>query len=163
MTLPEQRKPQLMKFCKVLIMLLVVCLPALFLLNLHLATPDEELPLLEEQLPAFQVLSPLVKNNVNLGSPQFVFLKQGAKPQTYVAGREERRLAASFLAEIVREGKGEVVARGPWHQVWPRQGLEILDGRPGLRFYYGRTGDHRALRDLVPPTALLTISVHRPA
>jgi hypothetical protein len=144
MTLPEQRKLQLMKFCKVLIMLLVVCLPALFLLNLHLATPDEELPLLEEQLPAFQVLSPLIRNNEDLGNPRFVFLMQGAKPQTYVACQEEWRLAASFLAKIVREGKGEVVARGPWHQVWPRQGLEILAGRPGLRFYYGRTGDHEA-------------------
>ncbi|MBS3902011.1 MAG: PD40 domain-containing protein [Dethiobacter sp.] len=144
MTLSEQSKPQLMKFCKVLIMLLVVCLPALFLLDFHLATPDEELPLLEEQLPAFQVLSPLIKNNVDLGSPQFVFLMQGAKPLTYVASQEERRLAASLLAKIVREGKGEVVARGPWHQVWPRQGLEILAGCPGLRFYYGRTGDHEA-------------------
>ncbi|MCL5982540.1 MAG: hypothetical protein M1571_08555 [Firmicutes bacterium] len=36
------------------------------------------------------------------------------------------------------------MARGPWHQVWPRQGLETLAGRPGLRFYYGRTGDQEA-------------------
>ncbi len=144
MTLPEQRKPQLMKLCKVLIMLLLVCLPVLFLLYLEFETPDVELPLLEQQLPAFHVLLPLIKNDVDLGSPRHVFLMQGAKPQTYVACQEERRKAASLLAKIVRQGKGEVVARGPWHQVWPRQGMEILAGRPGLRFYYGRTGDHEA-------------------
>ena len=47
-------------------------------LNLHFATPDEELPLLEKQLPAFHVLLPLIRNSVNLSSPQFVCLMQGA-------------------------------------------------------------------------------------
>ncbi|MCL5982541.1 MAG: hypothetical protein M1571_08560 [Firmicutes bacterium] len=52
--------------------------------------------MLEQQLPALHVLLPLIKNDVDLGSPQFVYLMQGAKPRAYVTYQsDEWRKAAS--------------------------------------------------------------------